>query len=196
MTGFRHDDAIYIKELTTEPCITTYSGRLFYPLSPRIEDIELEDIIHSLPMKCRFTCQVKWFLSVAQHSVMVSDQVSEKNVLCALLHDATEAYLPDIATPIKPHIPGFVGIEDRLYSVIALKFGLPDPIPEEVHKADKRMRATEDRDLMTQVPAVSGKSCSPSVYLPYRLRVIPWNMAQAELYFREALDRAFKCATP
>lgn len=31
----------------------TWSGRQFWPLDPRVEDIDLRDIAHSLSMQCR-----------------------------------------------------------------------------------------------------------------------------------------------
>lgn len=87
-----------------EPCIQTYTGRKFFPLNPRAEDICVEDIAHSLSLKCRFGGHCLRFYSVAQHCVLVSkllEPAEESTLLWGLLHDAAEAYIPDFAAPIK-----------------------------------------------------------------------------------------------
>lgn len=39
--------------------IQTYTGRMFWPLDPRPEEIWIEDIAHALSLQCRFEC-IKW----------------------------------------------------------------------------------------------------------------------------------------
>ena len=41
-----------------------------------------------------------------------------------LLHDAAEAYLPDVSRPIKPYLTGFYEIQQRIEVAIADRFGL------------------------------------------------------------------------
>jgi hypothetical protein len=129
--------------------IQTYSGLKMYPLDPRPEEICIEDIAHALSNICRFTGHCSQFYSVAQHSVYVSTHVSETNALWGLLHDASEAYLCDIARPVKHSEPfaGYRIAEKRLQSVIAEKFGLSPIQPEEIDVADKLLLVTEARDL-------------------------------------------------
>jgi hypothetical protein len=81
--------------------IYTYTGKLINPMDPDPKAICIEDIAHALSNICRWTGHSRWFYSVAQHSVHVASYVTAKNKLWALLHDATEAYLCDIATPVK-----------------------------------------------------------------------------------------------
>ena len=83
------------------------TGRRFYPLDPRPEDVTIEDIAHALSNVCRWGGRVREFLSVAQHSVHVAQIVERTRpdlALHALLHDAAETYLGDLPTPIKEHI--------------------------------------------------------------------------------------------
>lgn len=131
--------------------IQTYSGKKFFPLNPKLEDINIEDIAHALSMMCRFTGHCKSFYSVAQHCVLVSMNCSDQNKLYGLLHDASEAYITDVARPIKrtKEMEGYRVIEYRLQSAICEKFGLPKEEPEEVKIADTRMLVTEARDLMS-----------------------------------------------
>lgn len=128
--------------------IQTYTGRPFWPLDPRAEDVCIEDIAHALSMKCRYSGHCRQFYSVAQHSVLLSREVHSSNALWALLHDATEAYLPDVPRPVKPKLAGFAEIEACVEAAIAEHFGLTLPIPAEVKHWDTVILGQEKRDLM------------------------------------------------
>lgn len=135
--------------------IQTYTGRKFSPLAPRPLDVSLMDIAHALSNICRFTGHSREFYSVAQHSVFVARLIQTrcfKTKLWALLHDASEAYLCDVAKPVKPLLRGYAEAEERVMRVVAQRFDLPWPRPEEVHVADMKMLATEFRDLMGPAP--------------------------------------------
>lgn len=123
--------------------LRTHSGTLIDVFAPRIEEFHIEDIAHSLSQLCRYGGHCEPFYSVAQHSIACSYLVSPKNAMCALLHDATEAYLVDIPKPIKKQIHFYNELENELYQSIAKRFNLPTPIPEEVHKADNDMLTFE-----------------------------------------------------
>ena len=47
----------------------TYTGRRFYPIDPRPEDVCTEDIAHALSRICRFAGNTYCFYSVAEHSL-------------------------------------------------------------------------------------------------------------------------------
>ena len=131
-----------------EPWIETYSGKKFNFLEPSADDIDIIDIAHSLSMQCRFTGHTVAFYSVAEHSTICSVLVSKEKALEALLHDASEAYLSDIAGPLKPHIKGYKEIEDKLMKVIADKFDFEWPLSYEVHEADRLQLKTEAQYLL------------------------------------------------
>jgi uncharacterized protein len=125
------------ENLYTPKSIRTYSGKYVNVFDPNPEDILIEDIAHSLSNQCRFTGHVPHFYSVAQHSLIVAKMATDEYKLAALLHDASEAYLVDLPSPIKREIPEFKQIEERLLKVIAEKFGFEYPLPDEVHRLDK-----------------------------------------------------------
>ena len=135
--------------------IMTYTGKLIEPLNPDPALIVIEDIAHALSQVCRFTGHTRHFLSVAQHSVLASRIVPPELALTALLHDASEAYLSDIARPIKQQ-PEFGTVykaaETRLMYVIAERFGFAWPMPDAVHVADEILLRSEQRDLMPPSP--------------------------------------------
>jgi hypothetical protein len=78
----------------------TYTGKLIDLANFSEEDVRLPDISHALSLISRFTGHSKCPYSVAQHSVMVSRLTLPENALWGLLHDASEAYLGDVATPL------------------------------------------------------------------------------------------------
>ena len=50
----------------------TFLGIQFWPMEPRVDEIQIEDIAHALSNQCRFAGHCSTFYSVAQHSVMVA----------------------------------------------------------------------------------------------------------------------------
>ena len=91
--------------------------------------------------------------SVAQHSLMVS-QILEimkapvEDQFIGLMHDASEAYLPDVASPLKDHIPGYREIETRVEKVIAEVFHFEFPHPQIIKAADVEAFRHEWKNLM------------------------------------------------
>lgn len=162
----------------------TYTGRQFWPLDPRPDEIHIEDIAHALSNLCRFTGHVGRFYSVAEHSVRVAEVVDDRHKLWALLHDASEAYLTDLAQPLKKS-PGFaekyLEAEDRLMQAVCRRFDLPPEMPPEVKEADVTLLVTEARDLMQPPPADWGIDVEP---LPWTIH--PWPPEAAKERFMEA----------
>ena len=130
------------------PTILTATGHSFNLLEPNVSAINIADIAHSLAHLCRFTGHTKAFYSVAEHSYHCSYLVPPQDALCALLHDATEAYLGDVASPLKRLLPDYKVLEERAWFAIATCYLLPLEMPSTVKEADMLMLRTERRDLM------------------------------------------------
>lgn len=134
---------------TLEPFIETFTGSRFYFLKPEPKDVHIEDIAHALSNNCRYTGHVREFYSVAEHSVIVSLLVEPANALAGLLHDSSEAYLTDVASPIKPHLSNYRDMENVIMKVIAEKYGFEWPLNDDVKDADAVQLKTEAKHLMT-----------------------------------------------
>ena len=88
----------------------TYTDKLVSVTGPKPEDVDIVDIAHALSMTCRFGGHCQDFYSVTEHSV----NVYELNTFCRartpnhdmahLLHDAAEAYIGDVLTPLKRNL--------------------------------------------------------------------------------------------
>ncbi len=168
-----------------EPWVQTYSGVRFTPLNPNVASIVIQDIAHSLSMQCRFGGHSRDFYSVAQHSVLVSYLCDSKDALWGLLHDAPEAYLLDVPSPLKvsPTFEGYREHEKKMQSAICTRFGLEDEEPKSVKVADKMMLATEARDLL---PFIRKDWLYPIPPIPFKIE--PLSQKDAEMLFLNRFD--------
>ncbi len=153
--------------------ILTSTGRQFWPLDPQPGDVCVEDIAHALAKLCRWTGHCDQHVSVAQHARYVAHTVSLTHPeleLAALHHDSAEAYIGDIARPLKrsllvdtsqapSHVMAWLTypsasikvVEAHLLRIIfdALKISWPDHEGWKViHSADNAVLMTEHRDCM------------------------------------------------
>ncbi len=156
----------------------TFTGRRFYPLDPRPEDINILDIAHALSMQCRYNGHVRKLYSVAEHCVLVSRLVAPEHALWALLHDATEAYVGDMIRPLKLHMPEFQAVENKVMLTIAQKFGIAGDMPNEVHEADSRILLDERAALMGPPAGEWGIEGEP-----FGVEILAWSPAIAELEY-------------
>ena len=128
--------------------IQTYTGKKLDLKNPHPEQIDIIDIAHGLSQICRFAGQSSFFYSVAQHSIYVSRKLkTPKEKLLGLLHDATEAYIGDIPTPVKSLCPDYKAVEGRLWRVIAKKFDIPEKMPKHIKMIDMRVLSTERAEV-------------------------------------------------
>ena len=153
------------------PYIYTASGKLFWPMDPRVEDVDIESIAQHLSAQCRFLGAVSGplgenFYSVAEHSVQCSFKANGKFSREALLHDAAEAYCGDMVRPLKYsaefEIP-YKEMETRIEQVIAEKFGLKYPWPDDVKEVDDRMCASEISYMIKRPPNQVKRDFDPKV---------------------------------
>ncbi len=160
----------------------TFTGRQFWPMDPRADEVHIEDIAHALSMQCRYTGHSLRFYSVAEHCVLLARYVSEPNQLWALLHDASEAYLVDVPRPVKPFLAGYKEAEARVMAAVCDRFGLPYQMPAEVHAADGAIIGDERANM---APCVAEWAPTGE---PLGVRLEYWTPERAESEFLRAFD--------
>lgn len=166
----------------------TATGRAFWPIDPRPEDVDITDIAHALSLICRYCGHVREFYSVAQHSVLVARFTSPEHRLWALLHDASEAYIVDVPRPLKPSLVGYRDLERRVMAAVCDRFGLPREEPPEVKRIDGAILADEAAQLMAP-PPMPWDLPEP----PLGVWIDPWKPERAREEFLTAFYEA--CST-
>lgn len=160
------------------------SGRAFYPLDPRPEEIHIEDIAAALSKLCRYGGHCKRFYSVAEHCVLMAHAAPDGMHLAALLHDASEAYLSDMIRPIKRHLENYERIEAELERVIAQRFTLEFPMPAAVKALDNAILVNERDQAMVTPPQPWGLT-EPALGVTLQF----WTPEKAEYEFLAAFRR-------
>jgi hypothetical protein len=169
----------------------TYTGRQFWPLDPRAEDIDPRDVAHALSLQCRYNGMVRSFYSVAEHCVLMSLAVAPEHALHALLHDATEAYVGDMVRPLKNHMRAYRAAEDLVWAAVAERFGVDPTIPDEVHDADARIVLDERSALLSASPA----PWAIDHLTPLGVQIQGWTPLQAEGAYLDRLVQLRRRAT-
>ena len=121
------------------------SGRKFYFDDIRRNELFITDIANGLAASARFGGQMDLdkFLSIAEHSINVSYFVPEEFAFCGLMHDAAEAIMGDMVTPLKNLSPDFKAMERQIDAYCAEVFGYQYPFPPIVKEVDFDMFITE-----------------------------------------------------
>lgn len=179
----------------------TSTGRKYWPLDPRPEEVEAETIAHHLATRCRYNGAVRHpdvpnriFYSVAEHSVYVAMMVAQhggtrEEVACALLHDASEAYNGDLIRPLK-HDDLFSGpfktVEERNERAVCTAFDLPYPFPKVVKWADEAVTAAEIQQIVPHCPSElwDMRLHDDSTVAPYEIAMMAPH--EAKDYFQNA----------
>lgn len=198
MTIPRHADSTLAARIAPAPgpFIQLRSGYCLSLNSPDCTGLPLTDIAVALARTARFRGATRgaYAYSVAQHSVLVASILAEQQHTLAiqragLLHDAHEAVLGDIPTPVKHWIgaPLLARLERPLILAIYARFGLAPMLAEawQVKQADELALATERRDLLTPSARPWASPCEPS---PHH-QVEPWPESDAYTAFLAAARR-------
>lgn len=164
----------------------TRTGLRVNLINPHPREISIGDISWALAGKSRFNGHTLYTprYTVAHHCCLAYDRSLElsdnwRHHMWALLHDAAEAYLPDVHSVLKDHLTGFRTLEKRFMTAIASRFGM-GPEPGFIKEIDRKLLATERRDLMPEHgdrwPILDG-------YKPYIEKIDPWDQNESCIAF-------------
>ena len=168
------------------------SGKLFNLYDLNIDEIDIEDIIHSLAKTCRYGGHVKrgLFYSVAEHSCLVTSIIefnhADNYQREALFHDVAETYVQDIIKPLQVCYSEYEEFHQRVHEKIAEKFNIPKILSPEVQEADEIAYWIEKRDILECETSVSDLAKIPK-HLEH-LSVCGFNWKSAAKTYRRYLD--------
>lgn len=146
----------------------TYSGEQVWPLDPRPSEIHLDDVVAGL-REPRYRGQTREVYTVLEHSVYVScmaeklarergydDVVQRQAARLGLMHDASEAYIGDVARPLKyqPVMKGYRDLEKRWEAAIADRFLLKQVNAYKYMVAALLVKECDDRIVLDEVEAL------------------------------------------
>lgn len=174
LSGTVHTLPIYEKGREPSNYIQTYTGLRFYPLNPRVEEVTLADRARALSMESRFTGHTKYLYVVAEHVVRAArlalndkrffqyrvaryphtkngpSETNKHRARITLHHDDSEAYLRDLARPIKrmPEAKAFQEAEAHLEEVCFAREGLYNVNADDYKEYDNAMLKCEAMSLL------------------------------------------------
>lgn len=138
--------------------VETLSGKRFDLIRPRAIDVVISDIAAALSKTARFNGHTKGLLSVAQHLINTASILAEWGEppvvqLAGFSHDFPEAYIHDVAKPLKELLPEYQRIERKVERAIWKGLHLDEVLCltkaqwKTVKRADEVMLLTERRDF-------------------------------------------------
>ncbi|RUV05228.1 hypothetical protein EOB36_00705 [Mesorhizobium sp. M6A.T.Cr.TU.017.01.1.1] len=167
------------------PTIMLRSGAILDFLDPWSSEFTIDDIAHGLSLICRYSGQCDRFYSVAEHCVHVSE-VAKDHAYAALMHDAAEAFVGDVTRPLKQLLPAYKAIESDVEIAICNRFYVPYPIPDAVKKADLRVLAAEQAQIM---PAGADGWAQAAGVIPAEITVKSYPPSEAKAIFLQRFER-------
>lgn len=146
-----------------DPSIWT-GGTYMDLVNPNPAEISFSEIARALSRIARFTGHTNRFYSVAEHCVncvavfsqhaagdIYTDPYLRDIAQDILMHDAAEAYLGDVSSPLKRLIAGsYKPLERNMHAAIAARFNLGGTSPEWVKRVDLEMLNAEKLALMPE----------------------------------------------
>ena len=136
--------------------IRVCTGGYFHMHSDDPNEISLNAISSALSRLCRFTGHLMdgiEIYSVAEHSVLVSYLLEKMGapaevIFQGLMHDASEAYVADIAAPFKGEIGNYYAVEAKVMARIKDRYLLNDKFDYRVKLADWYALFIEARNIV------------------------------------------------
>lgn len=155
--------------------------------------IEIADIAHGLAHQCYFNGQASHYYSIAQHSMLVAQQVAPQHRLAALLHDGAAAYLGAMPQILRQLMLEFQFIEKKFIAAIGEKSGISSFAVPAIQRAHMVACATERRDLLSHAAEPLTHAIAPAP-IPRRTEALP--PEEVKFRFAELLGELIQKAQP
>lgn len=129
--------------------IQIIGGKYVSVIDPDLSEVTIYDVAHALSNTGRYAGHTRFFYPVSQHSVLGTYQTDDRDVQWDfLVHDASEAFIVDIPSPLKFQLPDYRQLEKVWETRMSNKLDARYPLVDEVRRLDIEALATERRDLL------------------------------------------------
>ncbi len=113
--------------------------------------VPVDQMAYTLSNQPRWSGRLAHFYSVAQHSILVSQEIDQRWALQGLLHDIHEAFIGDVTVCMRAAIARAFGLqadwmdsyEQTWIDATWRRFELEPPPPDELKRADKAVLKKE-----------------------------------------------------
>jgi len=126
------------------------SGAFIDLSDPDYSRVEIRDIAAGLARECRFAGQIHGYYTVAEHCVIGTLIAPQPVKYAFLMHDAAEAILKDIISPLKKLLPDYHKIEAMHETRLFERFMVPTDVKKQVKQIDMIMLAAENVAIRNQ----------------------------------------------
>ena len=127
--------------------IRTSDGFLVDPFKPLVSDVKPRVHMHSISTINRFTGHACHPYSVGQHTLNLIRVVPKHLRRAALVHDWSESWFNDLASPVKADIPQYKASEHQASRFIAFWMHVPFAELDELDQYDKAIYIDERNAL-------------------------------------------------
>lgn len=151
--------------------IFTATGKVVDFENITADNISIDDIAHSLSYSSRYNGMLKYLYTIAQHSLNVSERCEPEFALEGLLHDASEAYVGDMVSPLKndSRLKPFRDVEAQFIDAIADKFDLCHDFRMGTHTALNVI----DREIVQDEVYSMGTESYKAIWQKHRGDLVP-----------------------
>lgn len=185
----------------THPWAQTHSGRPFPLIDPTPADVHWPDVVWALAHSFRYAGNAGPY-SVAQHSILVADDLPPELRAYGALHDAQEFAMGDMTKPTQLALAALgmdmapfrllkARIDRAIFGAAGLEWPMPLEIAKVVKMSDVRVTLAEKRDLLAATP---GKTDAEWLFdttapQPTARKVKPWSIEHTIIEFNHELRR-------
>lgn len=125
-------------------CLHVANRQQVWYMDPDPWTLPVKEAIQACSRACRYANQTERHYSVLEHSLLVADILQawgcrDNVIVQGLAHDLPEGFTGDIPAPIAHHPDAqfLRDINEKLIEAFCIRFGIPYPLADAVHEADR-----------------------------------------------------------
>lgn len=141
------------QEFKPSGLVVLSNGRTFDVDRPDPTAVSVHCIANSLAIQNRYNGQTLYPYSIAQHSVLMSEQFEDPTLAWyALMHDAPEAFgIGDVIRPVKRRLGEvYERMECGIWEAICTRYAMNPYVPEAIKRLDDAITIDERRQLFSE----------------------------------------------